>query len=223
MKIPDLLEANGRFRGDLVRLGVELAASSGLRRQMRGEIEAQFEAYRATGLVLDHVNMHQHFHLHPAVAAVVLAAAARHGAPAVRAPIEPRGVVAAVGGRTEPRWTKQLCAAFLRSRARKAGFITPDFVFGLRWSGQMTAERLVLLLERLPPGLSEIYLHPATRDVFPGSVKGYRYADELAALIDPLVSEAFVRRAAARAVIVTRSSGTRNETGVGADGADASS
>ncbi len=37
---------------------------------------------------------------------------------------------------------------------------------------------------------------PATRDVFPGSVKGYRYADELAALIDPLVSEAF--RAAGR-------------------------
>lgn len=195
-EIPDLLEANGRLRGDLGRLGLQLAASSRIRRQMRGEIEAQFEAYRATGLLLDHVNMHQHFHLHPAVAAMVLAAAARHGAPAVRTPIEPRDVIAAVSGQTELRWIERLCAAFLRSRARKAGFVTPDFVFGLRWSGQMTAERLLLLFEHMPPGLSEIYLHPATRDVFPGSVKGYRYADELAALINPQVSGAL--RAATR-------------------------
>ena len=33
------------------------------------KIAAQFEAYRATGLPLDHVNAHRHFHLHPVVAA----------------------------------------------------------------------------------------------------------------------------------------------------------
>jgi len=36
----------------------------------------------------------------------------------------------------------------------------------------------------LPVGSTEIYLHPATRDDFAGGAPGYRYADELAALID---------------------------------------
>jgi hopanoid biosynthesis associated protein HpnK len=188
-QIPDLLDAEGRLRGDLVRLGLELAVSSRLRRQMSREIEAQFAAYGATGLALDHVNVHQHFHLHPAVAAMVLEVAADHGASTLRTPIEPRRVIAAAGGRPELRGIEELCAAFLGSKARKAGFLIPEAVFGLRWSGQMTAARLVLLLKHMPPGLSEIYMHPATRDDFPGAAKGYRYVDELAALVDPLVSE----------------------------------
>jgi predicted glycoside hydrolase/deacetylase ChbG (UPF0249 family) len=36
----------------------------------------------------------------------------------------------------------------------------------------------------LPEGLSEIYLHPATVDDWPGHAPHYRYADELAALLD---------------------------------------
>jgi chitin disaccharide deacetylase len=40
-------------------------------------------------------------------------------------------------------------------------------------------------MPHLPRGLTEIYLHPATRDGFDDSAPGYRYADELAALTDP--------------------------------------
>jgi hypothetical protein len=57
-------------------------------------------------------------------------------------------------------------------------------VFGLAWSGGMHAARLKGLIDHLPEGLSEIYLHPATRS-YPGSAPGYLYAEELAALIDP--------------------------------------
>jgi hypothetical protein len=62
---------------------------------------------------------------------------------------------------------------------------TCDAVFGLAWSGAMTTTRLLGLLQHLPEGRSEIYLHPATADDFPGHASGYRYADELAALIAP--------------------------------------
>jgi hypothetical protein len=54
----------------------------------------------------------------------------------------------------------------------------------------MTTERLKGLVAHLPDGLNEIYLHPATRDIFPGSAPGYRYCDELAALLDPAVISA---------------------------------
>ena len=78
-------------------------------------------------------------------------------------------------------------ARLLRRRLGKAGITTPDQVFGLAWSGAMTAPRLAGLLAHLPEGLSEIYLHPAKAGGFPGAAPGYRYAEELAALTDPAV------------------------------------
>jgi hypothetical protein len=48
----------------------------------------------------------------------------------------------------------------------------------------MTPDRLAGLIEHLPEGLSEIYLHPATGP-YPGSAPGYQYDRELAALTDP--------------------------------------
>ena len=60
-------------------------------------------------------------------------------------------------------------------------------MFGVRWSGQMTAPRPGALLEHLPEGLNEIYTHPATADAFSGDAPSYRYTQELAALTDPEV------------------------------------
>ena len=51
-------------------------------------------------------------------------------------------------------------------RKTRAGLLIPDAVFGLAWSGAMTAARLRGLITHLPDGLSEIYLHPATAGSF---------------------------------------------------------
>jgi hypothetical protein len=48
----------------------------------------------------------------------------------------------------------------------------------------MTRARLCGLLAVLPPGLTEIYLHPATGP-YPGSAPGYGYREELDALTAP--------------------------------------
>jgi hopanoid biosynthesis associated protein HpnK len=193
-RIPDLLDDDGRLRGDLARLGGALAARPRLRAQMRAEIEAQFSLYRASGLTLDHVNVHQHFHLHPTVAAMVIEIGRRYGMTALRVPHEPRRIIAyAETGNAPHRRTEHLCGAILRRMAQRANLVVPDSVFGLRWSGAMTAARLRHLLERLPPGISEIYLHPATRDEFSGHAPGYHYWDELIALTDPACVETLWR------------------------------
>ena len=66
--IPDLVDAGGFFRNDMVRAGVAMFFRPAVRKQLAKEIEAQFEAFRRTGLPLDHVNAHKHFHLHPTIA-----------------------------------------------------------------------------------------------------------------------------------------------------------
>ena len=193
--IPDLVDPQGRLSGDLVGLGVRLALSGRARRQMRAEIEAQFAAFRATGLPLDHVNVHQHFHLHPIVATMVIEIGKRFGARALRVPREPPRIVRDVEPvAPERRLIESACAHLLKAKADRAGFLTPDGVFGLRWSGGVTARRLAGLIPMVPPGFWEIYAHPATRNNFPGCGPGYRHADELAALVAP-ETEAALRKA----------------------------
>ena len=95
-RLPDLVDQTGRFRSDMVHLGFDIFARPSVRRQIAAEIEAQFEAYRATGLALDHVNAHKHFHLHPTIADQMIAIGGRYGLRGLRVPIEPAGVLAEV-------------------------------------------------------------------------------------------------------------------------------
>jgi chitin disaccharide deacetylase len=184
--IPALVDSNGWLRNDLPAYGARIAFRPWVRRQVEREMIAQFEAYRATGLPLDHVNTHRHFHLHPVIAAALVRIGKSFGMRALRVPYEPWKVVADIEPQTQRQAGRIVApwAALLRHRVRRAGLITADAVFGLAWSGAMTKERLAALLGRLPQGLVEIYFHPAMTDSFPGAAAGYRYAEEFAALCD---------------------------------------
>jgi hopanoid biosynthesis associated protein HpnK len=197
--VAGLVDAAGAFRTDMVRLGVDIFFRPAVRRQLAKEIEAQFQAFAATGLPLDHVNAHKHFHVHPTVAGLILRIGRRYGMTALRVPVEPRAVLRAIepqGGRggfdMVGPW-----AGRIRRRAARVGVRTPDQVFGLQWSGAMTRDRLAGVLRRLPEGLSEIYLHPALADSYPGSAPGYRYVEEFEGLIDPGVASALAGSGAA--------------------------
>jgi hopanoid biosynthesis associated protein HpnK len=88
-QIPDLVGANGLFRTNMAASGAKMFFFPKVRRQLEHEIEAQFEAFRATGLALDHVNAHKHFHLHPTIASAILRIGKKHGMCALRVPREP--------------------------------------------------------------------------------------------------------------------------------------
>jgi hopanoid biosynthesis associated protein HpnK len=190
-RIPALVQRNGRFRDDMAGLGLTLAASAAARRQLAAEAAAQFAAFDASGLVCDHLNAHKHFHLHPVIAAIAFRAARAAGVRGVRIPWEPPALVRGLDpqARTQPRALYPFVAA-LRRLAARHGLAAPDRVVGLAWSGAFTAGRLAALLPRLPPGVTEVYLHPATAGGFPGGASGYDYPGELAALTDPRVREA---------------------------------
>jgi hopanoid biosynthesis associated protein HpnK len=183
--VPDLVDATGHFRTDMARAGAAMFFLPRVRAQLAAEIEAQFAAFAATGLPLDHVNAHKHFHLHPTIASLIVKIGAAHGARGARVPLEPQDILA----RIEPHTASgvvaltALFARALRRRFRAAGIAAPDQVFGLAWSGAMTADRIAGLIAHLPDGLSEIYMHPAT-GAYPGSAPDYLYAEELAALTD---------------------------------------
>ena len=198
-ELPDLVTSEGFFRTDMARMGADIFFRPAVRRQLAREIEAQFKAFAKTGLPLDHVNTHKHYHLHPTIAGLILRIGRRFGLSASRAPIEPRAILAAVdpAAAPPPAYVTEPWARMVRARYRGAGIAMADQVFGLAWSGAMTPTRVAGLIHRLPQGLSELYTHPATTGGFEGAAPGYRYAEELQALLSTETAEA-VRESGAR-------------------------
>ena len=201
-EIPELVDARGWFPSDQLRLGLRYFFLPRVRRQLLAEISAQFAAYAATGLTLDHADAHKHMHLHPTVGHLMLRVGRNFGLQRVRVPAEPPSVLAACGMRPGlgARALHTWCGV-LREQVRAAGMTSADAVFGLAWSGHMTETRLLDLLANLPDGSSEIYFHPASaNDAALGALMpGYDHEAELAALLSPATRAALQAAAGAPA------------------------
>lgn len=195
-KVPHLVDDQGRFHDGMAAAGARIFFRPAARRELAAEIEAQLAAFQATGLALDHINAHKHFHLHPTIAGLILKLGARRGLRAMRFPVEPVAPLRAVapGEAVGEGRLLRLWARLARGRARNTGLLAPDHVFGLQWSGAVSESRLEGLIRALPPGLTEIYLHPATEGAFDGAAPGYAYGEELAALLSPRVRSAVTER-----------------------------
>jgi chitin disaccharide deacetylase len=179
--IPDLVDDDGRFGDAMVRDGFRFFFLPHVRAQLAVEIRAQYQAFAATGLPLDHVNTHKHFHLHPTVLSLILDIGRDYGMRAVRLPHEANGPLA-----LRP-WI-----GFVRARLDRRRIPHNDHVTGIARSGQLDEAAFIEMLERLPPGVNEIYCHPAVAGpaALTPSMAHYRHADELAALLSPRVAAA---------------------------------
>jgi chitin disaccharide deacetylase len=144
---------DGMLLDNLPRAGARWFFHPRARAQMIAEIEAQFAAFAATGLPLDHVNAHNHMHMHPSVLPHVVRLAKAQNCRWIRLPYEPGGL---------PLIARPWLA-WMRYYLERAGMRHNDEVVGLNSSGQVTQNILLSALTNLPSGISEIYLHPATR------------------------------------------------------------
>jgi hopanoid biosynthesis associated protein HpnK len=199
-EIADLVDASGRLRSNLAEAGLRFFFVPRVRRQLEAEIRAQFLAFRATGLRLDHVNAHNHMHLHPTVLGALLRAAREFGAPPVRLPSEPfLPSWRAAGDRMGKRLLSSLLllpwAGLARARLRRAGVPCNDHLFGIFDAGRMRADFVQRLLAHLPPGVSELHFHPAKArwSELDPLAPGFDAEDELLALTSPAVAAAVDR------------------------------
>lgn len=188
---------SGQFGSDQLQLGIDYFFRPSARRRLRAEILAQYQAFAATGLRLDHANAHKHMHLHPTVGAMLIDTGLAFGLQALRVPAEPPSLMRACGLVPPPsaRALYHWCA-LLRRQGRHAGLRMNDWTLGLAWSGRMTADKLLLAAPHLPAGLGEIYFHPATETSgeLARLMPEYDHAGELAALLDARVRAALTDR-----------------------------
>ncbi|CAB1275633.1 hopanoid biosynthesis-associated protein HpnK [Candidatus Nitrosacidococcus tergens] len=150
--IPDLVGENRCFRDQLFKSGIRFYFLPKVRKQLENEIRAQFEAFAATGLPLDHVNSHHHMHLHPTVLQIILKVGQEFGVRAIRLPYEPIFTVSNIFLRL---WVR-----FMTRQLRKNNILNNQFIFGLKNTGKINTAQILQLINNLPEGVSELYTHP---------------------------------------------------------------
>ena len=183
-KIPGLVNARGEFENRPAALGWRYFFRRELREPLRREIHAQFDGFRGSGLPLDHVNGHQHLHLHPTILRILMEDADQLGIRHVRLTRDPFWLNARLAsGAWGYRATHAFIYLCLSARARRAfksrGIRHTRRVFGLLQNGRVDEAFIMRLLPSLPSGDSELYSHP--------SLDEFRH--EFDALISPRVKE----------------------------------
>lgn len=177
-----IVNHDGQFRNAMVRDSFRMLASR-TRAQVADEIRAQFDAFARTGLALDHVNTHKHFHLHPVVMDLIIKIGRDYGLRAMRLP---RDIAI-------PLWLLPWIGLAERKLDR-ARITYNDYMIGLRQTGKMNETAWLDALQRLPTGIGELYCHPAiastSEAVISSSMQDYRHADEFDALTSPRVADA---------------------------------
>lgn len=181
-EVPTLVDHRGRFPlsyRTVVRRGLVGALDP---EDVRRELRAQLDRIAGAGLALTHLDTHQHVHLWPGVARVVVELAVERGVPVVRLP-RSRGL-----GPT--RVGVGLLSGRLRRRVAAAGLQGTGDYAGLDEAGALDDAAFGRALGRLASGgaeTAEVNCHPGEAgDPELGRFAwGYRWADETAALTDP--------------------------------------
>jgi hopanoid biosynthesis associated protein HpnK len=168
-KIPGLVNDNREFGNSPAGAGFRYFFQRGLREQLRAEIHAQFDKFRATWLPLDHVNGHLHLHLHPTIFSILMKDVDKLGIDRVRLTVDPFWFNSRLAS---GHWIYRAFHAavhhILSRRARPAlercGIRHTRVVFGLLQNARVDEDYVTRLLARLPPGDSELYSHPSLDD-----------------------------------------------------------
>ncbi len=188
-EIPDLVDANGEFSTRLAGAGFKFFFCPGIRGQLESEIRAQYEAFRKTGLALDHVNAHNHMHLHPTVLRLLLKVGKDYGLKAVRLPNEPplkswKAAGTALASRMISWIFLYPWMNLMKQMLRRHHVRYNNFLLGMSDSGSMTLDRVLQFVRNLPEGVTEICFHPATRRCaeIDDTMPLYRHEEEFNAL-----------------------------------------
>lgn len=156
--------------------------------EIRRETEAQIEKLRARGIVVTHLDGHQHVHLYPVAREAIAGAAAARGVSTVRIPdekVSSRDAVLADRRVRIGEYVKLSAAA--RPVYRRRGFSGATGFLGMALSGRMTVEGLEAALASARKEWTELMTHPGYPDIAAGEFSGFERENEMRVLTDPAV------------------------------------
>ena len=193
--IPTIVYA-GRFRATWGSLIADALRGRVSLVEIERELTAQIERLVTSGVRLSHLDAHKHVHAYPPIFRIVVRLARRFGIERVRVPWERPALTLACrhafDGKSRRQALENLALTWwaladMRAAA-DAGLQVPRF-FGRVLTGLFTPASFVSLLAALPPGTSEVMMHPGYVDASLDRVRT-RLRAERAAEVSLLTSTA---------------------------------
>jgi hopanoid biosynthesis associated protein HpnK len=161
-----IVDAQNEFAENPTLAGMRYFFNRQVQSMLRDEIRAQIELHLALIGQLNHLDGHLNFHVHPAIAAILVEMIEEYGIRSIRLPREAVFTTLALARNNAPR--KLVEAVIFRTLSRRArrlfaskGVQSSNWLFGLHQSGHLTEAYVAGVIARLPPGLTEFYFHPA--------------------------------------------------------------
>jgi predicted glycoside hydrolase/deacetylase ChbG (UPF0249 family) len=176
-RVPSLCDRRtGRFHS-LSSLAARALAGQVAARDVAAECDAQLERFGAAGLRPTHLDSHHHVHVLPGIWVPVTIAARAAGVGVVRRPLEP---LAEIAWRPIAAVGQALLAGSYRLAAHGVDPLRHAQHFrGFALTGRRDfLERLLRLLDRLEPGVTELMVHPGHSDPGLAEWVGYTHGRE---------------------------------------------
>ena len=156
--IPSLVNKKGFFWGNVFLVIQRVWARKIKINEIIWEFRAQIEKAQQAGLALTHADSEKHFHCFYPVLQKLLPMLKDCGLPRIR-------YINQICSLKSPKmfvlsWVVNWAWRRCRSQAQQLKFRLTDNFFGLCTTGRMSRSNLIAILKNLPPGTSEIMVHP---------------------------------------------------------------
>jgi predicted glycoside hydrolase/deacetylase ChbG (UPF0249 family) len=167
-------------KGFVAAFGSLAYATPGQVRLVEQEWRRQIEKVLAQDLPIDHLDGHNHVHVHPRLTGVLSRLAKEYGVHNVRLPRESLAYGKRPGRYLQKFILTLVCTwdtFFLRPHVR-----WPTHFHGFTEGGELTRDRLPGILQRLRPGVNELMCHVGADNDDPPFHIHYHWLDELKAV-----------------------------------------
>ena len=186
-EVPSLTWDNGVFCHDYGKLIVRDLEGKISLSEVYAEWDAQIQKIMNTGLLVTHMDGHQHMHMWPHFYPIARDLAKKYHISCMRVPDE--DVLFGMKDGHIIRWAAKnglsLLSRMHRSDLKKNHIRTNDHFFGMLYGGHLSQERFAKFILQTRPGITEIMCHPSadTRAMEDTFHWGYHGEDELAGLL----------------------------------------
>ena len=161
--IGTLLQGEGSFPKEYGQLTLKYLTGKIKINVIMREFEAQILKIREAGFQITHLDSHEHIHMLPGIFKITAGLARKYRIPYIRIPNEPLYVI-----KKSFRTIDLIRYAALKTLSvfgRKHAGLTCNTAFlGHFHSGRITDDILKFLISSVPPGITEIALHPGSAE-----------------------------------------------------------
>jgi hopanoid biosynthesis associated protein HpnK len=174
LKVPSLVDCNGRFHFSIGRLSQALVTRQVNLAHVECELRSQITKVFTAGISPTHLDGHKHMHLLPGISDIVIRLAQEFYIRSIRCPREVAPSLPTLQriGTSRTAVIKQYLVARIVSafagafmeRVAKAGLLFPDHFYGLSQTGFLDAPGVRDIVGGLPEGVSELVCHPGYLD-----------------------------------------------------------